>query len=164
MRLLCILIAVLSLSSCATMIHGKHQEVTIQTEPPGASVLCDGEKVGNTPVVVTVARKQDHSITVVKNGYHQQDIDLKRRLSATTLLYALPGGVVWFSIDNQHGAQFEFEEKLKLRLKPLFHPTEIIKFELKVMKSITKSFAKRLQQFSESQLARSQKLKSSKVG
>lgn len=159
MRLLCALIALLSLTSCATIIHGKSQDVTINSEPAGASVLCDGEKVGNTPVVLTLARKQDHSITIVKNGFHQQDVDLKRKLSATTLLYALPLGLVWFGIDNQYGAQFEFEKELKLRLKPLFHPTEIIRHQMKAMKAITKSFAKRLQQSTVAQSARPQKLK-----
>lgn len=141
MNIVFLLLFVSLFSGCATMLHGKTQDVAIHSEPPGATVYCNGTELGNTPLVANIARKQDHTITVVKSGYHAEDVDVKRKLSATSLLYALPGGIVWFSIDNMHGAQFEFPKEITCSLTPLFDSKIIVARELKTLKAITRSVA-----------------------
>jgi hypothetical protein len=143
MRITCLLPLFFLLASCATMIHGKDQTIAITSQPPGAIVYYEGETLGTTPLEVSLPRKIDHDITVVKQGFHQEDVEIKRKLSATTLLYALPLGIVWFGIDNINGAQFEFEEELKVQLKPLFQNKEVISRQMKTMRSMTHSFLER---------------------
>ena len=42
-------VACVSLAGCATLVHGRKQEVVVSSEPPGAQILLRGEAIGITP-------------------------------------------------------------------------------------------------------------------
>ena len=48
---------------------------TRRSEPPGATVLVNGEKVGTTPCTVTLPRVERPLFTLQLEGYHDQPID-----------------------------------------------------------------------------------------
>ena len=83
---LLLLAAALVLNACATVAHGKFQEIPVISKPAGAEVLTDcgkgAESKGVTPVVVKLDRKADRCvITLKKDGYDDSSAIMKRHLS-----------------------------------------------------------------------------------
>jgi hypothetical protein len=81
-----ILSSLFLLNACATVAHGKFQEVPVLSNPAGAEVLADcgkgAESKGQTPVVVKLDRKADRCvITLKKDGYDDSSAIMKRHLS-----------------------------------------------------------------------------------
>ena len=61
-------------SSCATLLKGTKDEITVVSDPPGAQVTSNEQQEGPTPVTFTVPSKQDLDITVAKAAYQPQDL------------------------------------------------------------------------------------------
>ncbi|MBI3462505.1 MAG: PEGA domain-containing protein [Planctomycetes bacterium] len=84
---------------CATLVHGRYQELTINSNPPGAKFEVDGVN-GTTPGTATVDRSEkNHTVTITKPGYETSQIRIGRELNpwiaADVLLgYGLPIGLV----------------------------------------------------------------------
>lgn len=62
------------LSACATLLKGRIEEITVVSDPPGATVLVNGEQKGVTPVVVDVRSKTDLNVYITKTGYQPQEL------------------------------------------------------------------------------------------
>ncbi len=58
------------LSSCATIIYGTKQTISVQSDPSDAEVYINGKYYGNTPCLVSVKRKQKKSDINEKNELH----------------------------------------------------------------------------------------------
>ena len=54
------------------------EPVTLSTDPIGATVYVNGSKHGVTPIQMDLTLDKDHLITIVKNGYKQETIEIKR--------------------------------------------------------------------------------------
>jgi PEGA domain len=61
-------------SSCATMLKGTKDQITVVSDPAGAQVTANEAQEGPTPVTFTVPSKQDLNITVAKAGYQPEDL------------------------------------------------------------------------------------------
>jgi PEGA domain len=61
-------------SSCATMLKGTNDEITVVSDPSGAQVTANEAQEGPTPVTFTVPSKQDLNLTVSKPGYQPEDL------------------------------------------------------------------------------------------
>lgn len=72
---------ILSLSACATVIHGTKQTVPIVSRPAGAEVTVDGTPVGQTPVVAHLRRRSGQLIRIELTGFQPFQLQLKRRVS-----------------------------------------------------------------------------------
>lgn len=76
--LLCATLAAALCSGCVAV-----QKVPVSTDPQGAVVYLDGKQVcAATPCSVEAANDQDHLLTIVKDGYRQKDIPLRRAKAA----------------------------------------------------------------------------------
>jgi hypothetical protein len=72
------------LSGCATIAHGNHQTVHVETDPPGATFTLLG-KTYTTPVDVEVPRKaKDVEVVLGKDGYAVKRVALARKRSSAT--------------------------------------------------------------------------------
>lgn len=74
------------LSGCATIAHGRFQQVPVKSNPSGAAVYADcgngAKQVGETPMVVKLQRKADRCIiTLRKDGYDDASAILGRSFS-----------------------------------------------------------------------------------
>ena len=67
------------------------QKIPVSTDPIGAIVYVDGEKAGTSPCSVRVDKQGDHLLTIVKDGYEQEEIILKRQFKPDR---ALRDGVI----------------------------------------------------------------------
>jgi PEGA domain len=89
--------AVLS-SSCATMLKGTTDQITIISDPSGAQVTSNDSPVGVTPVSFMVPSRKDLNIQVSKPGYQpqalQNEADFRWGYEVWAfLIYIIPGVV-----------------------------------------------------------------------
>jgi hypothetical protein len=73
-------------SGCATVVNGTHQQVAVDSDPPGARVRVDcgdaARDPGTTPVTVELQRAAEHcSLTLTKAGYSEETVVFERQLS-----------------------------------------------------------------------------------
>ena len=55
------------------------QKIPVSTNPIGATVFADGRKVCTTPCSVNLTTDAPHLLTIVKDGYEQEDLEITRR-------------------------------------------------------------------------------------
>ncbi|MTJ81514.1 MAG: hypothetical protein F8N37_10900 [Telmatospirillum sp.] len=116
--------ALLSLSGCSSLIEGTTQEITITTNPLGASCSLWRRgaviaKVPVTPAVVPVSReKSDLLVVCNKPGYYEASYLNKVKLDGAVAGNVLNGGLGW-GIDSATGADNKYERTVSLTLQPL---------------------------------------------
>ncbi|QJB56976.1 PEGA domain-containing protein [Pseudodesulfovibrio sp. zrk46] len=70
-----ITICILLLTGCGV----PKQKIPVSTNPLGATVYADGTKVCTTPCAVSLDKQSDHLLTIVKDGYKQEDLEITRQ-------------------------------------------------------------------------------------
>lgn len=94
-------------TGCASLVNGRTQEVNISSNPIGATVYVDGRNSGITPTKVILSRKEDHMITLKKQGYRDQNISVIRSISGAVAGNLIAGGFVGWGVDAISGAQYK---------------------------------------------------------
>lgn len=90
---ICLLI-VFSLVSCATVFSGSTSDVSILSDPAGASVSVDGVEVAYTPITLPLSKKSSHTIAVSADGYKSEYFIISSSAGAGWIvLDVLAGGV-----------------------------------------------------------------------
>ncbi len=112
-QLLLIFAGAILLNSCATILTGTTQRVTIDSYPPGAEIVIDGRIMGNTPARVNLDRDINHfmddgkDIQLVLPGYYSEGYYLGVDIEPTCILNVLcPIG---FALDAVTGAMVRFD-------------------------------------------------------
>jgi PEGA domain len=82
MTRLTLLVLALTSTGCATMVHGRSQDVLVLSEPSGASIRLNGRDVGSTPTTVAMRRRGRAELVVAKAGYEPTTIPVARHESA----------------------------------------------------------------------------------
>ncbi|BDQ33565.1 PEGA domain-containing protein [Pseudodesulfovibrio portus] len=77
----------LALAACGV----PKQKIPVSTDPIGAAIYLDGEKQCTSPCAVRADKQGDHLLTIVKEGYEQEEIILKRQFKPDR---ALRDGVI----------------------------------------------------------------------
>ncbi|MCM3875813.1 MAG: hypothetical protein NEA02_05270 [Thermoanaerobaculia bacterium] len=83
------------LTGCATVIHGTHQDVRVETDPPGATASAGDQRI-TTPGVLKLKRKEKAlEIVVEKEGYETRRVAMTRKDSGWDWLntIGIPVGV-----------------------------------------------------------------------
>lgn len=110
------------------------QNIPVSTDPSGALIYLDGKQVcAATPCSVEVPKDQDHLLTVIKPGYRQKDVPLRRVYDTVGVLRdsamkgvkggASAGGVLAGTVDSMNkkeadGSAYILEPRLvTLRLR-----------------------------------------------
>jgi hypothetical protein len=104
---LCLPSSLLLLSACAPPAVVK-QEIPVSSNPMGATLLVDGTAVGTTPKRIALERNQNYILTLVKDGYEQENVPIRRRYqSDRVLMTAVQSGVnsALFFKDSGMGVQ-----------------------------------------------------------
>ena len=114
------LFLLIALNGCATIIHGTTQDIGVTTDPAGADLLVDGQQHYKSPAVITMKRKDDHTVEISQEGYKREAVEIKGVLSWSVAGDFLAGGAIGYGIDAATGAQRRLEpEKVEVRLRPL---------------------------------------------
>ena len=84
----------LFLTGCGTLVHGTTQQVSFDSNPPGATVrLTDGTHL-TTPQMAQLRRAQDHTVTIEKEGYEPERIAINRDFNWGASIF---GNILWIT-------------------------------------------------------------------
>lgn len=108
-RLVALLGATLLLPACATITRGSSQDFTVESTPPGARVsTSNGFQCESTPCTFRMPRKNGFRVTVSREGYASQEIQVTSGISgggaAGMAGNVIFGGVVGAVVDGTSGA------------------------------------------------------------
>ena len=94
---------VFSLVSCATVFSGSTSDVSILSDPAGASVSVDGIEVAYTPVTLPLSKKSSHTIALSADGYNSEYFIISSNAGAGWIVLDLLAGAVPLIVDAATG-------------------------------------------------------------
>jgi uncharacterized protein YceK len=109
-RLVLSVIAVLSLTGCATILKQPNAVLDINSDPAGANVYVNGNKAGNTPLPVIVPHKRPVTLTFKKDGYIDKVYVINNKIESHWFIFDLLGGPLPLLIDATSGNWCSLEE------------------------------------------------------
>jgi hypothetical protein len=112
-----------ALSACATIVSGTSQNITVESEPAGATCKMTraNSVVGavETPATVKVERSKDNiEVTCDKQGHQPASEILSASFTGTTIGNVLLGGLIGVAVDAASGANNRYPEYVFLVLNP----------------------------------------------
>jgi len=113
--------ALVFLTGCASIISGRHQELTFTSTPDNALVTLDGKPLGKTPLTVQVERKgKPQIVTLEKDGYKPLTFQLTSTVNGWFFGNLIFGGLFGMSTDSSTGALHAYSQNMfNLTLNPL---------------------------------------------
>ncbi len=106
-NLLLILSVLIFISSCATIMTGKTQEITFDSEPQGAEVTVNGRVIGKTPTTIQLDKKKDQSVSFKLEGYKTQTRRLETKIQGFFWGNIVSGGFIGSTTDGITGGMHE---------------------------------------------------------
>ncbi len=115
-----------ALQSCAT-IMGSPDQVPIASDPPGAVIIHRNSQVGMTPATITIPKGEDATVTLRRDGFHDQLVEVGRSLNGWIFGNILFGGPVGIVIDIASGASSRLDAApISIPLVPIDQPAPIV--------------------------------------
>ncbi|HEC60964.1 MAG TPA: hypothetical protein ENI27_01780 [bacterium] len=106
----------LSFSSCATIVSGSSQDVTINTQPTAQiEITSDTGRVfysGESPTVVKLPRKHTYTVTVKAGGYGNQMVLITKQFNVWFVGNILIGGIIGGVVDIMTGAMWNLQPEI----------------------------------------------------
>lgn len=96
------------LTSCSSIIKGKSQVVSIDSNVRGADIVVNGVTVGQTPYNGPIARDSSTSITVKKEGYDSKTVTANTEIEPIFWGNIIFGGVLGSTTDMGTGAMYKY--------------------------------------------------------
>jgi len=107
-------------TGCASIVKGRHQEVSFQSTPDNAVVTIDGRIIGKTPLTVVLAKKSGQVVIFEKEGYKPLTFSLETRTSGWFWGNLVIGGLVGSTTDSMTGAVYEYSpSQYMVTLQPI---------------------------------------------
>lgn len=115
----------LSLGACSSVIEGTTQQISINTNPPGADCSLKRQneviaRVNPTPGAATI-KKTKYDITVVcdKDGYQEATYLNHSGAAGATFGNIILGGGIGWAVDSASGADNKYDSPVNLTMVPL---------------------------------------------
>jgi hypothetical protein len=127
-RLPFIMLALATLSACATVTSGTDHTLLVETDPAGATCLLrrDGANIGAvnpTPNAIRISKsRHDISVNCEKADHEPTSRTVTASFQAMTLGNVLIGGVVGLAADLASGAAITYPESVQVVLWPRSFP------------------------------------------
>jgi hypothetical protein len=93
--------------ACATIMHGTSQQIGINSQPTGATVVVDSQSLGVTPIVAKLARNKVHRVTVTMPGYQPFEMVTTRKTSGWVWGNIVFGGLIGLAVDAGTGGLYD---------------------------------------------------------
>src|SRR3954462_7770882 len=95
-------------SGCATIVSGKTQNVTIDSNVKDAEVLSEGTVVGKTPYTGPLKRSKDMTLMLRKTGYDSKTVTLNTEIEPVFWGNILCGGGIGSTTDYATGSMYKY--------------------------------------------------------
>lgn len=107
------------LSGCSTIVNGRNQNITIDSNVKGAEVLINQVVVGQTPFVGQAPRGNAPQITVRKEGYESRTVIADTDFEPIFWGNLIIGGFLGSTTDAASGSMYKYTPaSLNIDLKP----------------------------------------------
>lgn len=105
--------ALSSLGACATVAHGRFQQVGIASTPAGARVTIDSVPAGVTPLVTSLSRKRAHVVRIELDGHQPFEGRLERKMSGWAIVdFVFITMVFPYVVDASTGALYTLNPRI----------------------------------------------------
>lgn len=124
-RIFILTFIVVGSTGCATILAGKSQTVTVNTNPPGArcELIREGRVIGtveHTPGALTLIKsKHDIDVLCRKDGFTESKGFADSGIEGATFGNIVLGGLIGWGIDSAVGADNKYPEVLNVNLVPV---------------------------------------------
>jgi len=99
----------ISTSSCLLLFQGTTEEVTVISDPPGATVILNNGETRVTPFTMEVKRNQDLQLHISKPGYQPVNLSDNSQVEPLIVVDAIPLMLPW-AIDASQGAGYAHQQ------------------------------------------------------
>lgn len=101
-----ILVAVgsVSLSGCATVMHGPNQTFELASDPQGATVKLSNGATCVTPCKMELPRRHDLRADFTREGFRPVYVLVQSKMGGATFGNLLAGGIIGAVVDSSNGA------------------------------------------------------------
>lgn len=116
--------AAAALAGCSTIIDGKNQQISVNTNPAGATCTIERNngviaQLPPTPSVATIRKtKEDIVIRCRKDGYMEGTILNHSGINDVTYANAILGGLPGWAFDSATGADNQYDPVVNMTLNP----------------------------------------------
>lgn len=104
-------LAVAVFAACATIMHGSTQDIAVSSQPSGATVMVDNERLGETPVTAEMDRGSEHTIELELEGYEPYEIQVTKNVSGWVAGNIVFGGLIGLAVDAATGGLYKLSPK-----------------------------------------------------
>jgi hypothetical protein len=101
-----VLLALVSTSACASIMHGTTQDVGISSSPTNARVIVDNQPRGSTPMVAKLSRGDNHIVRLELDGYAPFEATLTKKVSGWVWGNIVFGGLIGLAVDAVSGGLY----------------------------------------------------------
>lgn len=118
----------LGTTGCAAVFKGSKQEVRFSADPQGSDVRADGRYLGPTPTVARIDRDRPQNVSVSKQGYKPQQVQLRKQADTPWFFWDIATCVVPVTlcipvlVDAISGAWYSFDDEYAVKLDPELVP------------------------------------------
>lgn len=100
-------------AGCSTIMSGKEQQISVNSNVKGATVLINGAEVGKTPFVGKIKKPEGGSgntMTLRADGYQEKTIAVETNIEPTFFVNILSGGPFGSTTDYASGSMYKIGE------------------------------------------------------
>jgi hypothetical protein len=119
-----IALCAVALAGCSSIIEGTSQEITLNTNPAGAScaLMREGQPIGavNPTLGTVLIKKTKYDITIVcdRPGFDQATYLNRSGVEGATFGNIILGGGIGWAIDSASGADNKYDSPVNLTMVP----------------------------------------------
>lgn len=104
-------LAILYLSSCATLFKGTTEEVSVNSDPQRAQIFINGNLMGETPITLKLESKKTYLIEFKKEGYKTKTYNITNHVGAGWIILDVLAGLIPVVVDAATGAWYHLDQK-----------------------------------------------------
>ena len=104
-----VLAIALALGGCATIFSAGPDPVSFRSDPAGADVIVNGEKLGETPITLQLEPSKTYTVTFHRDGYADVTTTLTTHVQAGWVVLDLLTGLIGVAIDAATGEWKAFD-------------------------------------------------------
>lgn len=102
------------LASCASIVSGTKQEISVKSTPTEAEVIVTGSGgqvafTGKTPAVAELPRKSEYDVEIKLAGYQTETVHIAKGFNGWYLGNIICGGIIGLIVDAVNGAMYKLE-------------------------------------------------------
>jgi hypothetical protein len=99
------------LSGCATVFRGAHTDVNLTSDPSGAEVYVNGERMGTTPIELELESKKVYHVEFKMDGFEAKTYTITNHVGAGWVVLDVLFGVVPVVVDWITGSWYYLDEE-----------------------------------------------------